>query len=243
MAGVLLTPSTLLLLTLAVGSVLLWTDRFRAAGRRITTAAAVLLLLLAYGIPIDFVLTAFEKRYPAVVDLDEVGRVKWIVVLGGGHRSQRDLPVSSYPDPPSLYRIVEGIRLLHAIPGSRIIFSGGGAVDSITTASSGANLARALGVSNDSVTLEPRPESTEDEARIVGDIVKGEPFVLVTSAVHMTRAVAAFRRRGLNPIPAPTDHRSGLPMGFFPSSRRVADGDAVVHEILGIAAMWLKGAM
>jgi uncharacterized SAM-binding protein YcdF (DUF218 family) len=235
-----------LLLVLAAGCALLWSERFRAAGRTLTTAGALSLLLLAYGIPFDYVAAAFEHRYPPVLEaatVENVGKVQWIVVLGGGHRSQPGLPASSYPDTASLYRIVEGIRLHRGIPDSRIIFSGGGLVDSMSTATAGADLARALGVSADRIVVEARPESTAQEARLIREIVRGDPFLLVTSAVHMPRAVMLFRGQGLNPIPAPTEHRSGGTRGLLPSLRRISDADAVFHELVGIGSAWLQGGI
>ena len=41
---------------------------------------------------------------------------------------------------------------------------------------------------------------------VVKEIVGKDKFILVTSASHMLRAMALFRKQGMEPIPAPTDY-------------------------------------
>ena len=57
-----------------------------------------------------------------------------------------------------------------------------------------------------------------------------EKFILVTSAAHMPRSMALFRKRGLQPIPAPADFQvreaQGLTLaGFSPGPRPWAGGN------------------
>ena len=80
------------------------------------------------------------------------------------------------------------------------------------------------------------------------ELLKGERGVLVTSAVHMRRALALFRKTGVDALPAPTDYLSqsspGIrPSDFFPGPRRVKAADAVAHEYLGLAWSWLTGRL
>ena len=78
---------------------------------------------------------------------------------------------------------------------------------------------------------------------MIRDIVLDDPFVLVTSATHMKRAVALFNFHGLDPIPAPTyflikESDRVTPM---PSSGSLGKSEAAFHEYLGIVWANLMG--
>jgi uncharacterized SAM-binding protein YcdF (DUF218 family) len=64
--GTLLSPSIVLAIALAVGSLLLFSERRRRKGRRILAASVVALLLVSLGIPFDPIGRWLEGRYPAI---------------------------------------------------------------------------------------------------------------------------------------------------------------------------------
>jgi uncharacterized SAM-binding protein YcdF (DUF218 family) len=91
--------------------------------------------------------------------------------------------------------------------------------------------------------LESSSKDTKDEARLIKDMVGNESFFLVTSASHMPRSVALFKKEGMNPIPAPTDHRIKerqrlSPGMFFPWAGNLIKAELAVHEYLGLG--WAK---
>ncbi len=105
------------------------------------------------------------------------------------------------------------------------------------------SIAQSIGVGASDIIVEPNPKDTKDEARIISDIVKDNPFVLVTSATHMKRAVALFEFYGLSPVPAPTYFRvkeSGA-YSLVPSVRSLEKSEAALHEYLGIIWASLMG--
>jgi uncharacterized SAM-binding protein YcdF (DUF218 family) len=109
-----------------------------------------------------------------------------------------------------------------------------------------ADVASVLGISNSDMVLEPDSKDTKDEARLIQKIVENEKFILVTSASHMPRSMALFKKRGMQPIPAPTDHaikrRRGIHPGvFFPSSGKIRNAELVFYEYLGLAWAKLRG--
>jgi uncharacterized SAM-binding protein YcdF (DUF218 family) len=142
-----------------------------------------------------------------------------------------------------MYRMAEGIRLHRLLPGSTIVFSGGGAVDGVSSAKAAADLARALGVNANEMILEERSETTAEEAQTVRGIVGDDPFILVTSAVHMPRAMTLFYTHGMRPIPAPTEYRSTSngAMMIWPSLANMGLANATAHEVLGLGWAWLRG--
>ena len=203
--------------------------------------------MISLGLPFDPIGRWLEGRHPAILvpeDAIELAGIRWIVVLGGGHRSGDHLPPSSLPSDASVYRIVEGLRLYQAIPQSRIIFSGYRAALPSSEASVNATLARVLGVDPERIDLEESPRSTAEEAARVRARVGDEPVVLVTTAVHMPRAVRIFEGAGLTVVPSSTGHRAqarrtSIGEWIFPSPARVEYADAVMHELLGLLAVRL----
>lgn len=242
-----LSPTLLVLTMLVTGMALLWLRRESPWGRRLTTAGVVLLLLLGYGIPFTPIMTHLENRYPAVLDVSDYREVKWVVVLGGGHRTDPSQPITSRIGGPSLSRLSEGVRLHEALPDSRLIVSGGAIYDPVPNAQVAAEFAVAMGVDPATIVMETRPRATAEEARYIQETVEDDPFFLVTSAVHMPRSMMLFRSVGLDPIPAPTQHRTSMvggshPGRFLPSPGRLLDAEATFHELLGMAWAWLRGA-
>jgi uncharacterized SAM-binding protein YcdF (DUF218 family) len=109
-------------------------------------------------------------------------------------------------------------------------------------------IAMALGVPRDAMVLDSASSDTESQARAVRGLLKGERCILVTSAVHMRRALALFRKAGVDALPAPTDFQSqsnpGIrPGSFFPDARQIGLADAAAHEYLGLGWAWLTGKL
>ena len=67
----------------------------------------------------------------------------------------------------------------------------------------------------------------------------------VTSASHMVRASALFRKAGIHVIPAPTDFQiKGSDILLqFPSASGLERSEAAFHEYLGLAWGKLKGIL
>jgi uncharacterized SAM-binding protein YcdF (DUF218 family) len=87
-----------------------------------------------------------EYWYPALLSLENIQNVKWIVVLGGGHTSDPKLPITSQISGNSLVRLVEGIRIYNGLPRSKLILSGGSPFEKISNAQVLADVAVAIGV-------------------------------------------------------------------------------------------------
>lgn len=249
-------PLTLVLLLLGAGLALLWLTRRQRTGRLLVTAGAVLLALLSYKPSANMLLSPIEGSYRPLLDpaklLPEPNAgekpIRWIVVLGGGHNDDLRLPVTSRLSAPSLFRTVEGIRLHRIFPDSKLLFSGGGLFSGTTEARTMAELARSLGVKDGDIRLEERSLDTADQARRLKGMVKGDRFILVTSASHMLRAMALLLHQGLRPIAAPVGNRtysnSGTvfnPGELYPSSRNLKTSETAFYEYLGIAWTWLRG--
>jgi uncharacterized SAM-binding protein YcdF (DUF218 family) len=239
-----LMPVPVCMALLLAGLALLWFTRRQRAGKWLATSATVLLLLLGYGFGSGSLLASLERRHAPVVDAAQAaGRVRWVVVLGGGSSADAGLPASMRLSEASLARLVEGIRLQRQLPGSRLLLSGGSVFGSDPDSETMRALALDLGVDPSTIVLDSESPDTETQAEVVRAQLGAEEFYLVTSASHMPRSMALFRKAGTNPIPAPThfltqENRGPGPGNFFPGTGGMRMAETAVYEYLGLA--WAK---
>jgi uncharacterized SAM-binding protein YcdF (DUF218 family) len=69
--------------------------------------------------------------------------------------------------------------------------------------------------------------------------IKAEKAVLVTSAIHMPRAMWRFESAGLTVIPAPVKFQAAARQTlarFIPESAALGRSERLVHELLGLLA-------
>jgi uncharacterized SAM-binding protein YcdF (DUF218 family) len=106
----------------------------------------------------------------------------------------------------------------------------------------------ALGVAHNRITAEEQSRNTIENAvfsRLVAQPKPGERWLLVTSAYHMPRAVAAFRAAGFPVEAYPVDWRTRGPIDALTPFGSLSDGlqrtDAAVHEWIGLLAYRLSG--
>ena len=242
-----LMPVPFSLALIVAGLLLLWFTRRQRAGKYLATAGALVLVLFGYGFVSNRMLASLERQYRPVADVSAAaGRVRWVVVLGGGSSSDRALPDGMRLTESSLARLVEGIRLQRQLPGSRLLVSGGSVFGSDPDAETMRALAVGLGVEPGVLVLDTVSPDTETQAEVVRAQVGAEEFYLVTSASHMHRAVALFRKAGTNPLPAPThflmqEGRGVSPAEFFPGSGGLRRAETVAYEYLGLAWAKIRG--
>ncbi|HBU8851635.1 envelope biogenesis factor ElyC [Citrobacter sp. Cs237] len=242
--GGMLLPLPFLLLAIGAGLMLLWFSRFQKTGKVMISAGWLALFLLSLQPVADGLLRPIESRYTT---WQETRKVDYIVVLGGGYTWNPEWAPSSNLISNSLPRLNEGIRLWRANPGSKLIFTGAPALTNpVSTAEAGARVAESLGVPRaDIITLE-QPKDTEEEALAVKRAIGNAPFLLVTSASHLPRAMIFFQRVGLDPLPAPANQLAiDSPLNpweyALPSPVWLMHSDRVGYETLGRIWQWLKG--
>ncbi|UEX77451.1 ElyC/SanA/YdcF family protein [Spiribacter halobius] len=242
--GAVLMPLPLILLGLVLGLGLAALTRWRRCGLAITAAGTLALALLSWWPVADRVIGPLESAYPALAPEELPEAVPAVIVLGAGSVWAPELPVTSRLSATAVRRLTEGVRLWRERPEARFVVSGWGAER--PEAELAAGLLQALGLPAETIHALPRPRNTEAEAMAYAALeLPGRP-VLVTSAAHMPRAVAAFRAQGIEPIPAPTDHRAvrrgfHFPRDFTPQARDLETSERAWHEYLGRSWAWVRG--
>jgi uncharacterized SAM-binding protein YcdF (DUF218 family) len=243
LAGVLSNPLLLALIFGCVGLSLLRGGR-RRTGTWLLGSGAALAYLASTSLIGNALIAPLETQYPVFEAAHAVG-VRDIVVLGSGYEPHDHIPVTGALDADGLARIVEGVRLARGRPDTQLLVSGGALPGFTPIALGYARLATDLGIDPAAIVVMDRPIDTEQEAREVAARLGQTPFVLVTSAYHMPRAMRLMRRAGTNPIPAPTGQllkgqHGAERFGLIPGARGLRKTETALHEYLGLAAIGLR---
>ena len=190
---------------------LLWTKRAKLGRCLIVLAFATLALASNKSVAL-LLIQPLESLYPALPpaatasDLpSQTQACVAIVVLGGGHSDSPQLSFVNQLSSSALSRLAEGIRLARLFPKSRLIVSGYSGTNQRSHAQVLAEAAVSLGVSPERIVRFDQTRDTDDEAQAIRRELGQQPFLLVTSAWHMPRAMALCQKAGLHPIPAPAD--------------------------------------
>ncbi len=249
-----LSPLSLSLLFSLLGLFLLWFTTKQKAGKILVSVGVIVLALFSYRVTADKLLRPLERQYDKyevkssseVTTAENKSDIKFIVVLTGGHISDPELPLLSQIGEKPLIRLIEGIRIYRKYPGSKLLLSGGGAFDPVPEAKMMENIARELGIPERDIILETESMDTKDEAMFVKPLVGSEPFVLITTASHMPRSMALFKKLDMNPIPSSIGHsvkdgQKFIFFSFFPGSENLKKSEQAIHEYLGIIWAKLRG--
>ena len=120
-----------------------------------------------------------------------------------------------------------------------------------------AEIAKAMSVPAADIVLEEDSLNTRQNAVNVKKILDAQSLdsvLLVTSALHMRRSVAIFKRLGIDVIPAPTDYLvpteiyqqvnstwQGRILSLFPDAEATSRFTVAVKEYVGFVIYWLRG--
>lgn len=241
-----LTTPLVAALMLAVAAGLL-----RLGGRRrsaaIVLACAGLWVYVFSLVPVgDVMLRPLEDEYRSIeVPGAGLPAVRYVVVLGSGYFPRAGVSSVAALDCEGLVRIVEAVRVIRQLPGARLILSGGAPGGREAAAHGYAALVRDLGVDGNSLMVLDRSLTTAAEARSVAAAIGSQPFLLITSAWHMPRAMRLMDRAGAHAIPLPTGRQTGVPCESYwvcllPSSLGLIRTGRALHEYVGLAAMALN---
>ena len=240
-------PLNLTLILLSLGALLLW-SRWRRLGAWLVSVLAVSLLTIAV-LPVGvWALAPLQRQFP-VFEAVSTAPVRGIILLSGAAVNLKVSRQMGHAVPGhAAERLVEFIRLARAYPKARLLICGGnegwggdreGPLIAEYLMSRGFNRSRFM-VENASLDTY---ENAVLGKKLALPRVK-EKWLLVTSAWHMPRAVAAFRGQNWPVVAAPPMRASGGSSKFV-LRFRLSDGldqlQTALHEYLGLLAYRLSG--
>lgn len=198
--------------------------------------------LFLFGVtPISIWLTRnLEQKYPVFENMEGNEHDIPIVVLGGGHINDSTLTSVQKLHLSVLNRLATGIRLYNSERQNILVSTGYSSSDQTPNATVIANAAISLGVNpRDTVTLITTANTWEEAVTFKKRFPESEKLFLVTSALHMPRAMETFEYQNLKPIAVPTDFlvkkEPEKPIySWFPSWKKLAMTQRALHEYLGI---------
>lgn len=164
-----------------------------------------------------------------------------LVLLGGGITPAPRLMTSGSNLGEAADRIWWAAKLYHAGKAPVVVLSGGSdpRVSATSEAQAMHEVMRDLGVPAHVMMLEERSRNTRQNAKQVWDLLQPNGIrhiVLVTSAMHMRRAVSLFEAQGFEVTAAPTDHDAG-PSGsiadWLPNANALDASARAIKELIG----------
>ena len=221
---------------------LAWRRRLRS-GKVLGALALVWLWFWSMPVMSHWLASQIEGQFRQV-PIASVPHAQALVVLGG-----TVTPPSGKSTEISLGRtdrIWYAARLFHAGKAPLVLLSGGGDLErqAYSEARAMAVFLRDLGVPAQSIVMEETSRNTRQNAAFSATLLQGrgiEHILLVTSALHMPRALSLFTAQGLQVTPAPTDFEasqappSGL-MAWLPDARALNGSAQAMKELVGRCA-------
>lgn len=172
-----------------------------------------------------------------------------IVLLGAGTAR---VAVTDHVEPTIFAdgRIIEAYTLYRsckqAAGNCKLVVSGGDAYhNGMSEADSYAAVLQSMGVDQSDLILETRSMNTWQNAQFVQPLLNAyqpQRVVLVTSAVHMDRALAFFAHFGMTPIPVRGDY-ADVRLTWRPDTWNMALTDIALHEYVGVLTYHFYNAM
>jgi uncharacterized SAM-binding protein YcdF (DUF218 family) len=237
-----LPPSSILLL-MAAGFVIV--RQKRMVGWGLIVFGFLLLYGLSSGPVINSLIVPLETSYPPLKD--KTVHADAIVVLTGGVSDLSRLGLEPEPSDLSLERLVKGVMLYRDLRRPLIITGGSGSLihSEIAEADAMARAAVALGIPKQDIVIENKSRNTLESARAVRGLLKGKRIILVTSAFHMKRSVALFKKQGFDVVPSPTGYLAlSQPVSrysFIPSAAGLSTSAVALSEYISFAWYSMKG--
>ena len=182
----------------------------------------VYLFLISSSLVSNFLMSPLENKYKNQENID-ISKVEYILLLGGDFDARFD----------------KVIKLSKKLQNAKIITSGYEGGGTIPEAIEARTRLISYGIKENRIIMQEKPKDTIEEAISIKKLINDKPFILVTSASHMPRAMKIFKKYGLNPIPIATAFKvkENRPNNFL-SISEIKKVHMSTHEYFGL--LWLE---
>jgi uncharacterized SAM-binding protein YcdF (DUF218 family) len=246
-----LDPVSLTLLILAVGVLFAVVLRKPKVSAILLICGFSLLFVLSSPVVSHFLMRGLEGQYPPSLSYKPADAV---VLLGGSVIGKI---------PPRIYVETnrDANRIFHAArvfrqSGSPALVLTGGIVEVISAEivpeadNMSELLSELFGIDSADMLLERESQNTRENAvftkRMMDSVGLGRDIILVTSAYHMPRSAAIFRKAGFTVTPAPTgyfmhDFINAKPIALLPNAVALSESSIAIREYFGLLVYKIMG--
>lgn len=153
-------------------------------------------------------IASIERVYdPIQLEALDPSKTYHLHVLGSGASNDSRLPPLLNLNESTLSRLAEGIRLYTYLEHAVLVTSAGNTKGLKSQAEISKETAISLGVKEEAIEMLETPTTTLEEAiAFKARFGTDKNLILITSALHMPRAVEIFADQGLTVIPAPSNY-------------------------------------
>lgn len=222
----------------------------RRGGVGLCWTALCVLLLTGWTLPADTLLRQLEDQHPPPVAGSDLQKYTGLVVLGGAlEPGYVWLTHDQIALNDAAERMIVPIALMQRYPHLRVLFTGGEG-EMVSTGPKEAARAKVffdnMGILPQRVLYESVSRNTHENAvfsAAVPGVNPADSWLLLTSAYHMPRALATFRKAGWNVTPYPVDYQTGTSTSWtnYSLTRNPKKWHLALHEMAGLIAYRLIG--
>jgi uncharacterized SAM-binding protein YcdF (DUF218 family) len=183
-----------------------------------------------------------EARLPVSARCQAPAGAPIVVLAGGFTRAPRDADDVAALAPESWRRLRAATGLQRRLSGP--LWIAGGGDYPVKESQVLAGLARDWHVAATSLHIETGSTTTRESALALRGVLAGR-FTLVSSALHLPRAVQAFTDAGLSPCAVASGSDVIVPSGIgdvVPQATAITKSQAALHELAGALAYRLRDA-
>lgn len=189
-----------------------------------------------------------EQLYPQQLP-SELPTAGAIVVLGGNTANNRPNWFEPFDKDTAAPRVDTAAILYKSHRAPLIVLSGAALEGKTSEAQIMARTLEDQGVPKEAMILETRSRNTHENGLYTAAKLKAlhiTRILLVTSALHMPRAMAVFRKQGIIATAAPAAPQIFVPAepGFsfwLPNMRSLDASRSIIKEYVGMLAYWIRG--
>jgi len=240
-------PLNLCIALLLAGAVL-FVARWRKTA--FAVAAAGLSWALFWSLPASSLWAGgrLEQLYPYQMPTN-LPTAQAIVVLGGSTANSRRNWFEPYVSATASPRIDPAAILYKEHRAPLVVVSGGALEGDVSEAQIMTTALTRQEVPESAIVMESRSFTTHENAVFTTEKLKErdiQRILLVTSALHMPRAMAVFKKQGVSAVAAPSAPQIVVPndpsFSFWqPNMRALAASRSIVKEYVGLLVYWVRG--
>ncbi|MBN2638603.1 MAG: YdcF family protein [Bacteroidales bacterium] len=215
--------------------------------KRSLGVAFLLLIILSNSFIVNKIVSIWDINPVPIEEHYDVG-----IVLGGSTITfDKKYNRSIFHDNGD--RLIQAVELYKKGTIKKILITGGSAnliYKDVKEAKLMNSFLRSIDIPASDILIDTLAENTHQNAVYSKEILQNYPqlnnYLLITSSMHMRRAVACFEEENVQVTPYPTNllgsaGKSNLEYYLRPDVSNILIWNGMIHEMIGYVAYWIKG--